>query len=130
MHDGAEAVQWFRKAADQGNVDAQNSLAFMYITGQGVRQDDAEASRWYRKAADQGNADAQYNLGVLYAKGRGVAQDYLLAQVWVNLALSRTLTDKRSKWMETRDIITKKMTSAQIAEAQRLVLEWKPKEQR
>jgi TPR repeat protein len=40
--DYAEAAKWFRKAADQGNVNAQARLASMYFWGQGVPQDDAD----------------------------------------------------------------------------------------
>ena len=32
----AEAVSWYRKAAEQGHVDGQNSLAVMYSRGEGV----------------------------------------------------------------------------------------------
>ena len=49
-----EAVQWFRKAADQGVAEAQYNLGIMYKDGNGVAQSDAKAAEWYRKAADQG----------------------------------------------------------------------------
>jgi len=38
-----EAVKWFRKAADQGLVNAQFNLGFMYDNGEGVPENDAEA---------------------------------------------------------------------------------------
>jgi TPR repeat protein len=72
MQDYVEAVKWFRKAADQGNADAQAALGGIYGAGQGARQDYAEAVKWLRKAAEQGNVDAQKNLGVAYALGKGV----------------------------------------------------------
>src|SRR3954454_1319801 len=50
----AEAARWFRKAAEQGNADAQNHLGVLYDHGKGVTQDHAEAARWFRKAAEQG----------------------------------------------------------------------------
>ena len=56
--DDAEAVRWYRLAADQGLAIAQNNLGWMYDNGEGVAEDDAEAVRWYRLAADQGHADA------------------------------------------------------------------------
>ena len=87
--DDAEAVRWWRLAADQGHVDAQNSLGFMYREGRGVPQDAAEAVRWYRLAADQGHAGAQYTLGVSYAQGRGVPQDYEEAVRWYRLAAAQ-----------------------------------------
>jgi WD40 repeat protein len=49
-------VTWYRKAAEQGNADAQYSLGFMYENGRGVPRDDTAAASWYQKAAEQGNA--------------------------------------------------------------------------
>ena len=84
--DYGEAVRWFRRAADQGNVTAQNNLGVMYANGQGVPQDYAQAARWYRRAAEGGSATAQNNLGNVYATGRGVAQDDEEAARWFRLA--------------------------------------------
>ena len=41
--DYAEAVKWFRLAADQGDAGAQSILGVMYDEGHGVPQDYAEA---------------------------------------------------------------------------------------
>jgi len=49
----AEAVKWYRKAAEQGEVTAQSNLGAMYHNGDGVPKNDAEAAKWYRKAALQ-----------------------------------------------------------------------------
>ena len=49
--DDAEAVTWYRKAAEQGPALAQASLGEMYKLGRGVPQDTAEAAAWYCKAA-------------------------------------------------------------------------------
>lgn len=73
--DHAEAVKWYRKAAEQGEAVAQSNLGMMYDQGRGVPQDYAEAIRWYSKAADQGVANAQNNLGVMYRYGQGVTQE-------------------------------------------------------
>jgi TPR repeat protein len=56
--DYAEAVRWYRKAADQGWTRAQVNLGVMYEQGQGVPQDYALAHMWYNLAAAQGNKDA------------------------------------------------------------------------
>jgi TPR repeat protein len=74
--DFAKAFALYRKAADQGNANAQNNLGLMYRKGEGVEKDYTEAAKLYRKAADQGNAFAQYNLGVMYYNGHGVEKDY------------------------------------------------------
>ncbi len=126
--DYAEAAKWYRKAAEQGQASAQNSLGVMYDEGQGVPQDYAEAVKWYRKAVEQGQASAQLNLGFMYSKGQGVPQDYVQAHMWYNLAASRLPPGSdRDRAVKNREFIAEKMTPAQIAEAQRLAREWKPK---
>ncbi len=53
----------YRKAAEQGHANAQNSLAICYENGTGVEKIDlTKAVEWYRLAADQDNMYAQYNL--------------------------------------------------------------------
>jgi TPR repeat protein len=69
--DEITAMPWFRKAADQGQVNAQTYLGYMYEEGRGVKKDEAQAVEWYRKAAEQGERNAQRNLGMMYADGRG-----------------------------------------------------------
>jgi len=48
------AVEWYRKAADQGIANAQINLCFMYEKGQGVTQDYVQAHMWYNLAAERG----------------------------------------------------------------------------
>ena len=55
----AQAVVWFRKAAEQGDAVAQTNLGFTYAEGKGIAKDEAQAVAWYRKAAEQGYADSQ-----------------------------------------------------------------------
>jgi len=125
--DYTEAVKWYRKAAEQGYAKAQNNLARMYYEGKGVTQDYTKAVKWLRKAAEQGNANAQYNLGLMYGKGKGVPQDYVQAHKWSNLSASRTQGKDHENSVKNRDISEKRMTPAQVAEAQKLAREWKPK---
>lgn len=72
--DFTEAVKWYTKAAQQGNAEAQYSLAWCYGHEQGVAKDLTEAFKWYTKAANQGNADAQYCLARCYGEGKGVTE--------------------------------------------------------
>ena len=126
--DYVAALKEWRPLAEQGDADAQVELGFMYLSGQGVPQDDAEAARWYHLAAEQGNAQAQFLLGIIYGKGEGVTQNYVQAHMWFNLAAAHLPPGEvRDKAAETREILAKFMTPAQVAEAQRLAREWKPK---
>ena len=60
--DYQEAARWYRKAAEQGNANAQYNLGIMYYNGRGVPEDDSEAVRWFKKAAAQGYANAKKTL--------------------------------------------------------------------
>ena len=51
--DGAEAVKWYRLAADQGHATAQTNLGRCYSTGEGVSKNSKEGARWFRLAADR-----------------------------------------------------------------------------
>jgi uncharacterized protein len=114
--------------AEQGNAIAQGALGFIYYEGRVVPQDYAAAAGWMRKAAEQGDAEAQYNLGLMYAKGRGVPQDYVTAHMWLNLAAAKGVKEKGVKEaVKYRNTVAALMTPAQIAEAQKLAREWKPK---
>jgi hypothetical protein len=48
----AEALKWYRKAADQGNAHAQLNLGKMYVNGQGVAQDYVQAYTLFNLAAE------------------------------------------------------------------------------
>lgn len=75
-----------------------------------------------QRLAERGDADAQRNLGLAYYNGDGVPQNYAEAHKWINLAASQ-----ESKNADARDAVAARMTPTQIAEAQRLAREWKPK---
>ena len=57
--DYAEAVKWYRKAAEQGDDVAQFKLGEMYKEEKGVPKDMTEATKWIRKAAEQGHEYAK-----------------------------------------------------------------------
>jgi TPR repeat protein len=60
-----KAVKYCRKAAEQGDKDAQFNLGQMYYQGQGVPQDDKAAFRYYKLAAEQGDELAISMLEIL-----------------------------------------------------------------
>ena len=76
----------------------------------------------------QGLDAAQTILGVRYLIGRGVPKNFVQAHMLFNLAASSHLPGElRDQAVKNLDIIAKRMTPAQIAEAQQLAREWKPK---
>ena len=95
----------------------------MYEGGLGVPEDYASAVMWFRRAADQGLKTAQWDLGLMYENGFGVQRDYVQAHMWYNLSATQgwaVAADARNK-------LERAMTPAQIAEAQGLAREWKPR---
>jgi hypothetical protein len=61
-----KASQWVRKAANQGDREAQNTLGLMYSKGEGVKQNLRLAKKWFKKAAALGHVQAQSNLEALH----------------------------------------------------------------
>ncbi len=82
-------IETLRRAAEQGDAEAQRTLGVKHVEGDGVPQDDTEAIRWFRLAADQGNAGAQNQLGLMHVQGRGVPQNAVEAVRLWRLAAAR-----------------------------------------
>ena len=55
---GAEAVKWYRKAAEQGYAAAQFELGLMYESGIGVPENNIGAYAWWSMAKTQGHPNA------------------------------------------------------------------------
>ncbi len=126
--DYATALREWRPLAKQGNANAQFFLGVMYYKGRGVPQDYAEAMRWFRETAERDLAASQFALGAMYSLGHGVPRDYVQAHVWINLAVSNLPPGEgRDNAVKSRDLLAKIMTPAQIAEAENLARERKPK---
>ncbi|MEP6933430.1 MAG: SEL1-like repeat protein [Nitrospirota bacterium] len=125
VQDYQEAIRLYQALAEQGEADAQTNLASMYAHGQGVAHDYQEAARWFQLAAEQGNSLASEGLGLMYYQGQGVPQDYVKSYMWFNLAEKGGV----KFGVDPRDTLAKNMTPEQIAEAQKLAREWKPKTQ-
>ena len=122
--DYRQAKEWFEKAAKQGHVGAQLNLGTLYLQGEGAPQSAQMAVFWFSRAAEQGDVLAFAKLGWMYAEGRGVLQDLIQAHMWYNLSAAQG----EERAAEARDALATQMTPAQIAAAQRLAREWKPKE--
>ena len=81
----------------------------------------------YREAAEKGHLSAQHSLARMYYQGTGVTQDYILAHKWANLAAAKLPEKVRGNAVELRNRIALGLTREQVAEAQKMASEWKPK---
>lgn len=117
-----EAAKWYLKAAHQGHAEAQLSIGILYEEGTGVPRDLSKAAHWYRKCAEQGDGRAQMRLGYAYGTGQGVAVDHVEAYLWYSLAAKQG--DKMARL--NQKAAADRLTSADLARAQKLVRDWKP----
>ncbi len=128
--DDAPPAKMLARRASQGDADAQALLGFKYEHGRGVVQSYDLAAHWYLCAAEQGHATAQYLLGLMYDKGRGVQRNDMLAYQWLNMAAARAPQRAKEYYARIRDAVAKKLTPAQITEAQWLAAKFVPKDAR
>ena len=77
-----DSIDEMRKAADEGDAQAQCYLGVCFQTGQGMPLDYQQAVRWFRAAAAQNDPVAQCYLGFCYLSGHGVPQEFGEAAKW------------------------------------------------
>lgn len=98
--DEDRAMEWARRSADQGNIDAMYFIGTMYVFGdkipKTVADPDQEAARWFFEAASRDHAEAEYGLGLLFLAGKGVVQDQEEALKWIRRAAEHGHATARS----------------------------------
>ena len=71
-----DSHQQMLKSADEGDLNAQLSLGYLFLYGEGdIKPDYAKAFKYYSMAAEQGDNIAINNLGSLYYSGIGTTAD-------------------------------------------------------
>jgi hypothetical protein len=121
--DHARALAWWLKAAEQGHDGAQYNLGLTFQDGRGVPRSLAEAAKWYAMAATANEANAQNALALLYERGDGVQRDYVQAYMLYDLAAAQ----EHAAAGINREMLSARMTAAEIAEAGRLARAWRQK---
>ncbi len=80
------AVDWYRKAAEQGDARAQVKLANLLLQGQSAPSHYAEVQSLCEKAAKANFPPGAYCMGKLYEQGIGVERDISKAAKWFTKA--------------------------------------------
>ena len=81
--DYQDAIRYFTKAVEQGDVIGQTYLGYMYFQGLGITQNYGKAAELFEKAAEQNDAIGQNYLASMYEQGiGGVAKNYEQAAIW------------------------------------------------
>lgn len=116
-----QAVQWYRKAAEQGHCAAQFRLAQMLLQGKGGVRDEPAALLWLRRAAEAGHGGAQYHLGVrLYRAsksklGSEASELRIESFRWLHHAVAQSWPGAES----AREFVLLGMTTQEAAEGER-----------
>ena len=122
-----------RKAAEQGNADAQAELGWCYVEGNGVQRDHIEAFKWFCKAVEQGGSNRGINVACCYEEGDEknggiLQQDYVEAYKWFKLAaeigahekVASFVVEHQKRWLEGKvAALSAKMSQEQIQEGER-----------
>lgn len=119
-YDFESAHKLWLPLAQKGDVNLQATIAVMYHTGTGVKQDYKEAFYWYKQAAEKGNTAAQANLGVMYAKGTGINQDFIESYAWYTVAADALPIEKIGSALWGIDYLATQMSPEQIKKAKTL----------
>lgn len=78
-----QAFRWYEAAAIAGDVEAQDTMGDIYLSGQWVEKDVLSAVKWFGKAAAQRSPYGQYSLGQMFYTGyETFPQDYAQAVGW------------------------------------------------
>ncbi len=120
-----QALVFFQRAAAQDDARSEAYLGLMYSQGQGVVKDDAVAASWFRKAAEQNDEIGQLYLGKAYVEGAGVPVDFVQAHLWFSLAIQGRGQEAQARYL--REQIAAKMSASEIASAELLAQNWKPR---
>ena len=84
--DEEKAAALLREAAEAGNLEAMESLGFLYTQGQGVPKDEQKAVEWFRKGAEAGSPGAQLNLGLMLRQGKTTELSNEESLRWIQVA--------------------------------------------
>lgn len=78
-----QAVDWYRKAAAQGNAAGEYGLGQMYAKGEGVKKDFEQARSYILRAAEKNYLDALVLMMNVYRTGGlGLSVDNVQADAW------------------------------------------------
>jgi hypothetical protein len=120
-----DALSLYRKAANQGYLQAQYHIGLMYYNGgECMGQDLGEAAKWLKTAAERGLADAQRVYGKMCFNGEGVTRDRVTACMWMILASSRGSGEAKS----LLKFMTSELTQDELSMAREKARNWKSSE--
>ena len=114
-----EAIEWFRKGADNDFEASIFNLAMAYMDGNGIERDLDKAREYLLPLANKGNLNSQINMGISYIHN-GIMYDTFEAYKWFTIAKMNGFDDKTG----LLDASKKSLTEAQIKQAEKAAADW------
>ena len=125
--DKKTAIKWWRKAAEQGHLDAHFNLGTAYVAGSGVEKNADIAVQWFRKAAENSDVMSQAKLGKIYWHGDLQPKDKIKALAWFIIAVKNGAIQfgyfEFLEGIPSMSQINKELTPEKIKKAEALVEE-------
>tara|TARA_B100000405_G_C16503279_1_gene344577 strand:+ start:64 stop:642 length:579 start_codon:yes stop_codon:yes gene_type:complete len=125
--DKKTAIKWWRKAAEQGHLDAHFNLGTAYVAGSGVEKNADIAVQWFRKAAENSDVMSQAKLGKIYWHGDLQPKDKIKALAWFIIAVKNGAVQfgyfEFLEGIPSMSQINKELTPEKIKKAEALVEE-------
>jgi TPR repeat protein len=100
--DKSAAMDWYRKAYDQGDASAANNIAILHRE----QGDTTGAAEWFEKAAELGDGDAHVELARIHLDGIGVPKSQDKAREHLEKALTYPVDTDADDADEDVDYIT------------------------
>jgi TPR repeat protein len=82
-------LEGIRLAAEDGDINAQVTLGWIYSSGIEIPANKAKAAKWYQLAAEKGNLNAQVALGWMYYDGQGGERNLEKSAFWYDKAAAQ-----------------------------------------
>jgi TPR repeat protein len=120
------------EAAERGDAEAQFNLGIICENGvddnrYAVEGSRSEAEKWFLAAAEQGLPRAQIKLAEMYAADPETLESSIKACTWFLLAIAHLRGAQLQVAQSAHQRAALRLTSAQLAEVQQLVMGWRPK---
>ena len=102
----AEAAKWFKRAMENGNINATYMYGKMMLDGTGIQRDAEQGFNYILRAAQAGFPMAEYQAGICYETGNGVTQNDENAAMWTQRAAAGGLG--AAQWAAAQNCINGK----------------------
>ena len=110
------AMDWYRKAAASGHMQAQATLGLQLF--QSGKRD--EAMIWLKKASDQGEPRAQYVVGTAYFNGDSLPKDYARAYALMTRANAAGIGAAKTSLAQMEQLVPEQQRQAGLALAREM----------